>query len=329
MKYTKLGRSGLKISRLCLGTMNFGWVTDNSDSFKIMDSALESGINIFDTADCYGVSMYIDPFIGNGATEETIGEWFSQGNNRRDKIILSTKVFFPMGAGPNDEGLSAYHIKRSCEDSLRRLKTDHIDIYHMHQIDNDTSWEEIWQAMEQLVREGKITYVSSSNFAAWNIAEGQCRAEARHFMGIISDQSRYNLSARMLELEVIPACKKFGLSLLPWSPLEGGLLAGALKKVDLGRKAIPEVKQEIEKHYEQLKAYESFCDKKGEEPANIGLAWLLHQPIVAAPVIGPRNTGQLKSNLHSLDITLTQEDLDTLDKIWPGPSGKEAPEAYM
>src|SRR5512147_1313699 len=199
MEYIHLGRTGLKVSRLCLGTMNFGPQTSEPDSFAIMDRALATGVNFFDTADVYGWKL------GEGITEQIIGRWLAQGGGRRDQIVLATKAYNKMGEGPNERGLSAYHIRRACEESLRRLQTDHIDLYQMHHIERSTPWEEIWQAMEQLVREGKVIYIGSSNFAGWNLAQAQAEARARHFMGLVSEQSIYNLSNRTVELELIPA----------------------------------------------------------------------------------------------------------------------------
>jgi len=328
MEYTNIGRSGLKVSRLCLGTMNFGWVTDKSDSFKIMDNALESGINFIDTADCYGKTIQQKNGVGEGLTEEIVGEWLAKGGSRRERIVLATKVYYPMGTEPNDTGLSAYHIKRACEDSLKRLKTDHIDLYQMHHIDRQTPWEEVWQAMEQLVKEGKVTYIGSCNFAAWNIAQAQCIADSRNILGLISEQTVYNLNARLIEMEVIPACKELGLGLLPWSPLGRGILTGVLGKFESGRRSFDKrMRDKIEESRKSLEAYEAFCKKIGEDPAVVALAWLLHQPAVTAPIIGPRTMKQLKSGLASLDIKLSVEDLEALDKIWPGP-GNTAPEAY-
>ena len=235
MKYAYLGRSGLQVSRLGLGTMNFGMVTDEAPACEIMDAALEAGINYFDTADVYGGPQKPDIKKGYGVTEEIIGRWMAQGGGRREKIVLATKVYQPMDYGPNDRHLSAYHIRKACEDSLRRLQTDHIDLYQMHHIDRRTPWEEIWQAMELLVQQGKVLYVGSSNFAGWDIATAQGAATARHFMGLVSEQSLYNLTARTVELEVIPACRYHGLGLVPWSPLGAGMLGGALKKSKGGR----------------------------------------------------------------------------------------------
>jgi len=321
MQYTRLGRTGLSVSRLCLGTMNFGPLTGEADSFVIMDKALELGINFFDTANVYGWRK------GEGVTEQIIGRWLAQGGGRREKIVLATKVYGQMGDGPNDHKLSAYHIRHACDESLRRMQTDRIDLYQMHHIDRETPWEEIWQAMEQLVQAGKVLYVGSSNFAGWHIAQANGAAAARHFMGLVSEQSRYNLNVRMPELEVIPACRAYGLGLIPWSPLAGGLLGGALQKATEGRRADEEVQQEIEKHRPQLEAYEALCREMGEKPADVALAWLLHNPVVTAPIIGPRTLEQLTGSLRALEIKLSDEVMARLDTIWPGPGG-EAPEAY-
>ncbi|GAB4521290.1 MAG: aldo/keto reductase [Anaerolineae bacterium] len=320
MQYTNLGRTGLKVSRLCLGTMNFGPRTSEEESFAIMDKALELGINFFDTANRYGMPVSV------GLTEEIIGRWLAQGG-RRDKIVLATKVYGPMGEGVNDRGLSAYHIRKACEDSLRRLQTDHIDLYQMHHIDRSTPWEEIWQAMEILVQQGKVLYVGSSNFAGWHIAQAQAEAAKRNFMGLVSEQSLYNLAARTIELEVIPACRAYGLGLIPWSPLGGGLLAGVLDGQGGARRTSEGVQKALEKHRSQVEAYEALCRELGEKPADVALAWLLHNPAVTAPIIGPRTMDQLTGSLRALEIQLSDEVLKRLDEIWPGPGG-EAPEAY-
>jgi aryl-alcohol dehydrogenase-like predicted oxidoreductase len=321
MEYTSLGRTGLQVSRLCLGTMNFGPQTTEEDSYAIMDRALELGINFFDTANVYGWKF------GEGLTEQIIGRWLAQGGGRREKIVLATKVYNKMGEWPNERGLSAYHIRKACEDSLRRLQTDHIDLYQMHHVERSTPWEEIWQAMEQLVREGKVLYVGSSNFAGWHIAKAQAKAEKRNFMGLVSEQSLYNLNARMIELEVIPTCEDYGLGLIPWSPLGGGLLGGVLKKISEGRRASERMQESIEKHRPQIEAYENFCKDMGENPADVALAWLLHNPVVTAPIIGPRTMEQLNGSMRALEIKLSDDVLTTLDEIWPGPGGA-APEAY-
>lgn len=321
MEYTNLGRTGLKVSRLCLGTMNFGPKTSESDSFEIMDKALDLGINFFDTANVYGWK------IEEGITEQIIGRWLAQGGGRREKIVLATKVYGQMGEGPNDRQLSAYHIRRACEESLSRLQTDHIDLYQMHHVDRETPWEEIWPAMDLLVQQGKVLYVGSSNFAALHIAQAQCAAKERRILGLVSEQSLYNLNSRMIELEVIPACRSYGLGLIPWSPLAGGLLAGALGKDPQGRRASNHVKEAFQKHTDQLRAYEKLCGEIGEEPANVALAWLLHNPAVTSPIIGPRTLSQLEGSIRAAEIKLSEETITNLDDIWPGPGG-EAPEAY-
>lgn len=309
------------VSPLCLGTMNFGPQTTEGDSHAIMDKALELGINFFDTADVYGWKL------GEGVTEQIIGRWFLQGGGRRDKVVIATKVYNKMSEWPNGRGLSAYHIRRACEESLRRLQTDHIDLYQMHHVERSTPWEEIWQAMEQLVREGKVIYVGSSNFAGWHIAQAQCAAQQRHFMGLVSEQSLYNLNARTVELEVVPACQAYGLGLIPWSPLAGGLLGGVLQKQHEGRRASENTQKQIEKHRAKIEKYEAFCKEAGEQPADVGLAWLLHNPVVTAPIIGPRTMEQLTGSLRALEIKLAPESLKKLDEIFPGPGGA-APEAY-
>lgn len=416
MDYTQLGRTGLKVSRLCLGTMNFGPHTTEADSFTIMDKALELGLNFFDTANVYGGKM------GEGVTEQIVGRWLAQGNGRREKIVLATKVYGRMSEWPNDSRLSAYHIRRACEDSLRRLQTDHLDLYQMHHIDRHTPWDEIWQAMETLVQQGKVLYVGSSNFAGWHLAQAQEAAQARHFLGLVSEQSIYNLNDRLVELEVIPACRAYGLGLIPWSPLAGGLLGGTagglkatgsklaqsalnklplkragnalknlsaasasvrdrllpklkaqldpaldLSKVDAARQAIDNMYQTLlkeekivlsraeksrvleavvqtltappgrrsserqraylEKHRAQMQRYEKLCASMSEKPADVALAWLLHNPVVTAPIIGPRTLDQFTGSLRALEIKLSAETLKELDAIWPGPGG-EAPEAY-
>ncbi len=327
MDYRHLGRSGLKVSRLALGTMNFGMVTDETESFSIMDEALEHGVNLFDTADVYGGPQSPDMEQGYGISEEIIGRWLAQDARRRERIVLATKVYQPMGTGPNDRHLSAYHIRQACEDSLRRLQTDHIDLYQMHHVDRSTPWEEVWQAMEQLVREGKMLYVGSSNFAGWDIATAQQLAAQRHFMGLVSEQSLYNLTARTVELEVIPALRHYGVGLIPWSPLAGGLLAGALKGTVEDRPIGSSVRQQIDDHRSALEAYEAFCDELGEQPADVALAWLLHQPAVTATIVGPRTRDQLTASQRALEVDLPDDALVRLDEIWPGPGG-EAPQAY-
>jgi aryl-alcohol dehydrogenase-like predicted oxidoreductase len=320
MQYTHLGRTGLKVSRLALGTMNFGPHTSEADSFAILDRALELGINFIDTANVYGWKT------GEGITERIVGRWLAQGGGRRESVVLATKVYGKMGEGPNDSRLSAYHIRLAVEGSLKRLQTDHLDLYQFHHIDLETPWEEIWQAVERLVQEGKVTYIGSSNFAGWQLAHAQGIAKSRHFLGLVSEQSLYNLTERTIELEVIPAARALGIGVIPWSPLAGGALGGILS--NSGARRLSELTQKrLEKHRDQLTAYENLAAEIGEKPADIALAWLLHNPVVTAPIIGPRTLEQLDGSLRALEISLTEEVVNHLDNIWPGPGG-EAPQAY-
>ncbi|HEY1692475.1 MAG TPA: aldo/keto reductase [Polyangiaceae bacterium] len=321
MEITRLGRTGLKVSRICLGTMNFGPQTEEPESHRIMDRALDAGINFFDTANVYGWGE------NKGKTETILGRWLAQGGARRERVVLATKVYAPMFEYPNGGRLSALAIRRACDESLRRLQTDRIDLYQMHHVDRDTPWEEIWQAMDVLVQQGKVLYVGSSNFAAWNVVQANETARQRHMLGLVSEQSLYNLAARTVELEVVPACMAYGVGILPWSPLQGGLLGGALKKAAEGRRAGERIQKLVDKHRPQLEAYEGLCAEMGEKPANVGVAWLLGRPGVTAPIVGPRTMEQLEDALHASAMKLGDDVTKKLDAIWPGPGG-QAPEAY-
>ncbi len=328
VKHKRLGKHGVLVSNICLGTMNFGWHTSEEDSFKIMDRALELGINFFDTADVYGWSEQ------HGYTEEIIGRWLAQGGGRRDAVVLATKVYNPVDRKENlpevnsdGSSLSAYKIRKHCEGSLKRLQTDRIDLYQMHHIDQHCPWDETWQSFDTLIKQGKVVYVGSSNFAGWNIATACQEASKRGIVGLVSEQSIYNLDNRMIELEVIPACRHYGLGLIPWSPLAGGLLGGALQKLKVGRRADEEYLKQLEAKRNQLEQYEALCKKIGHPPAEVALAWLLHNPIVTAPIVGPRTVEQLESAVRAANIQLDEEVLKKLDEIFPGPGG-EAPMAY-
>src|SRR5215213_8797304 len=325
MAYAHLGRSGLRVSRIGLGTMSFGFTADEPASSAIMDTAVEAGINLFDTADVYGGLQTPDMEKGYGVSEEIIGRWL-QRSGRRDDIVLATKVYQPMGLGRNDRRLSAYHLRRACEASLRRLQTDHIDLYQMHHVDRATPWDEIWQGMEQLVREGKISYVGSSNFAGWDVALAQCAASARHFMGLTSEQSLYNLAVRAVELELIPALRSLGIGLIPYSPLHAGLLAGALEAATEARISDDSTLHRIEAHRDQLEAYEELCRELGANPVDVALAWLLRNPVVSAVIVGATTIEELRSDLGALSVPLEADVVERLDRIWPGPG--EAPQAY-
>src|SRR3954452_3770778 len=321
MEYTHLGRSGLRVSRLVLGTMNFGPQTEEPDSHRIMDRALEHGINFFDTANVYGWKQ------GEGITEQIIGRWFAQGGGRREKVVIATKLYGSMSEWPNDTFLSARNIRLACDASLRRLQTDYIDLYQMHHVDRDTPFEEIWEAMDVLRQQGKIVYVGSSNFAGWHLAKANETAKARNSYGLVAEQSLYNLAQRTVELEVLPAARDSGLGVIPWTPLAGGLLSGLLSRdISGGRSADERVQGTMDKYRPQVEQYEKFCDELGHAPAVVALAWLLHQPAVTAPIIGPRTPEQLTSALEALEVTLDSGTLARLDEIWPGPGGA-APEA--
>jgi aryl-alcohol dehydrogenase-like predicted oxidoreductase len=321
MDYRHLGRLGLKVSPFCLGTMNFGPQTSEEDSVAIMDRALELGINFFDTANVYGWKK------GEGVTEQIVGRWFAQGGGRRERVLLATKVYGEMGDWPNESRLSAHHIRRACDESLRRLQTDHIDIYQMHHVYRAAPWEEIWQAFETLVAQGKVLYVGSSNFAGWHIARANEAAAGRRFLGLVSEQCFYNLAHRTSELEVLPACETYGMGVIPWSPLARGLLGGILQKIEGGRRASEITQRELAEHRDQVEAYEKLCADLGETPADVALAWLLANPVVTAPIIGPRTLEQLDGSMRALDLTLDEDTLQRLDEIFPGPGGP-APEAY-
>ncbi len=333
MDYTHLGRSGLSVSRLCLGTMNFGPLLDEAASHRLMDTALEHGLNFFDTANRYGGPASPPGQVARtdaahvGWTEEIIGNWFAGGSSRRERTVLATKVYGAMEEWPNASGLSALNIRQACDASLHRLRTDHIDLYQMHHVDLDTPWEEIWEAMEVLRQQGKIIYAGSSNHAGWHLAKGQEAANRRGLVGLVSEQSLYNLAERTIELEVLPACRDYGIGVIPWSPLHGGLLGGILRKQDRSRSGGGHATQLLETHRAAIEAYESFCDELGEQPADVALAWLLHQNGVTAPIIGPRTAEQFTGSLRALEITLDAGALDRLDKIFPGPGGP-APQAY-
>lgn len=326
--HKRLGKHGVLVSNLCLGTMNFGWHTSEEDSFKIMDRALELGINFFDTADVYGWA------VEHGATEEIIGRWFAQGGGRRDAVVLATKVYNMISRkaslsepNSNRRNLSAMKIKKHCDASLKRLQTDWIDLYQMHHVDRDCPWDETWQAFDSLVKQGKIVYVGSSNFAGWDIATACQEASKRGLMGLVSEQSIYHLDNRMIELEVVPACRHYGLGLIPWSPLGGGLLGGALEKLQTGRRKGEEFEQKVQAKRDKLEKYEALCKELGEPPAVVALAWLLHNPIVTAPIIGPRTVEQLEDAVRATEVRLDEDVMKKLDEIFPGPGG-EAPMAY-
>ncbi|MEU1025654.1 aldo/keto reductase [Streptomyces sp. NPDC005904] len=322
MKHANLGRSGLVVGRLGLGTMNFGTHTPEPEAHAIMNLALDKGVNLFDTANTYGARL------GEGITEQIIGNWLAEDPARRDRIVLATKVYGMMGRRPNSGRLSAFHVRKACEDSLRRLRTDHIDLFQVHHVDRTTPWEETWQALDLLRTQGKVTYIGTSNFAGWHLTRAQEHARQHHTPGPVSEQSVYNLLERTVELEVLPACREYGIGLLPYSPLQGGLLGGAVRRgAGGGRAAEPASGKRLKRHHERIAAYEKWCADQGLPPAQVALAWLLHQPGVTAPILGPRVAEQLDQGLAALKISLEKSQLKELDALFPGPGGP-APEAY-
>ena len=321
MDHVHLGRSGLSVSRLCLGTMNFGPETTEADSHAIMDRALDVGINFFDTANVYGWKQ------GEGITEQIIGRWFAGGEGRRDKTVIATKLYGSMSDWPNDTFLSARNIRRACDASLKRLQTDHIDLYQMHHVDRSTPWDEIWEAFEVLRTQGKVLYFGSSNHAGWHIVKAMETARRRGQTGLVSEQSIYNLLKREVELEVLPACGDYGIGVIPWSPLHGGLLGGVIRKTDEGKRRLEgRAKDSLEDNRAAIQQWEDLCDQLGHPPGDVALAWLLHQPAVAAPIIGPRTMEQLEASLRALKVSLDEAALARLDEIFPGPG--PAPESY-
>ncbi|MCL7425209.1 aldo/keto reductase [Streptomyces sp. YS415] len=327
MKYTQLGRTGLKVSRLVLGTMNFGPQTDEADSHAIMDAALDAGINFFDTANVYGWGE------AKGRTESIIGSWFAKGGDRRDKVVLATKVYGNMGADgpawPNHDKLSALNIRRAVDASLKRLGTDYIDLYQFHHIDRDTPFEEIWQAIDVLVQQGKILYAGSSNFPGYKIAQANETAARRGSYGLVSEQCLYNLYERRAEMEVIPAAQDYGLGVIPWSPLHGGLLGGVIRKeAEGGRRASGRAADTLADPAARarLQSYEDLLDKHGVEPGEAALAWLLTRPGVTGPIVGPRTAQQLDSAVKAAELELSEELLTGLEEIFPGPG--PSPEAF-
>jgi NDP-hexose 2,3-enoyl reductase len=318
MRYTNLGRTGLTVSRLCVGTMNFGWQIGEEQSHAVLDRAVEHGLNFVDTANMYGSET------GDGLSERIIGSWLDKSGNR-DAVVLATKVYAPMSDRPNDRGLSARNIIASCEASLRRLRTDWIDLFQMHHVDRQTPWAEIWQAMETLVVQGKIRYAGSSNFAGWHLARAQASADRRDFLGLVSEQCKYNLLTRQPELEVLPAAAELGIGILPYSPLHFGALSGALRKQTPGRTLL-HAAERVEPHRAALERYETLCDDLGREPTEVAIGWLLSRPEVTAPVLGPRTPDQLDLPSAVLDDPLPDDVLRSLDEIFP-PAGR-APEAW-
>ena len=332
MQYTKLGRSSLEVSRICLGTMHFGGVAPEEECFKIMDRALELGINFFDTANVYGGR-------GNhGHSETIIGKWFSQRPGSRDKVVLATKVYGNMADAdlPNEErGISLYKVRKHCADSLRRLQTDHIDLYQVHHFVRNMSGEEFWGIFEKLVADGDVLYMGSSNFPGWGLAKFQLLAWQRGFMGLVSEQTQYNLLSRFPELDVLPAAREFGIGVIPYMPIAGGLLTGKLSAPDGSRthSVSKEYGIDLGEHNTQLMGFSKLCRELGEKEHIVAIAWTLAHPAVASPIVGIRTVEQLDGIERAADLKLSPEVLAKLDQLFDINHGRplqpgEAPEAF-
>jgi NDP-hexose 2,3-enoyl reductase len=331
MEYAHLGRAGVVVSRLGLGTLGFGPEVAPPNAHAIMDRAHEHGINYIDTSNVYGHKH------GEDWAEEVIGRWFAQGGGRRDRTVIATKVYEAQSDWPNDGRLSALHIRQACDASLARLQTDHIDLYQMHHIDRNTPWDEIWEAMEVLRTQGKILYVGSSNFAGWHIAQAQEAAKRRHFLGLASEQSLYNLMTRDIERELLPAAQEYGLGVLAWSPLNRGMLGGILERERQGTlpanfdgtSATGPTRGNaawLEEWRARLEQYEALCAELGAAPAQVALAWLLSRPGVTCSIVGPVSVDQLDEAVSSLEVRLEEKVLARLDEVFPGY--RTAPEDY-
>lgn len=330
MNHRTLGASGLRVSPVALGTMNFGPVTPEPEAHRILDVAVELGVNLIDTADVYGADAnrtVADYTQKKGRTEEIIGSWLAADPARRDRIVLISKAYGRMGDGANDMYLSAAHLRAACDASLRRLGTDHLDVFMLHHVDRSTGWPEIWEVLADLRQAGKIRYAGTSNFAGWQLAKGQEAANVRGLLGIVVEQSIYNLMERTVELEVLPACRDYGIGLMPYSPLNSGLLGGILTKTSTAaRSSSARAVEQLGTRREQIATYEAFCHDLGHPPAVVAQAWLCHQPGVTAPIVGARTVEHLADGVAAANLTLSRSDLDTLDTLFPGPGA--APEAY-
>jgi len=311
LEYRRLGRSGLKVSRLCLGTLNLGGSTSRDDSLRLIHSALGAGINFIDTADYYN----------NGASEEIVGQAI-QG--RRDQVVVGTKVFFPVGEGPNDCGLSRYHIMNQVEVSLRRLQTDHIDLLQLHRPDPETPVDETLRAMDDLIRQGKVRYIGTSVFSAWRIVEALWTSDRFNLNRVVSEQSPYCALLRRLEKELQPVCDKYGVGLITFGALGHSLLTGKYRHGE----PPPAGSRGAERGWNitgpaweaRLKAVEGFielAEEKGVPPTQLAVAWVLQNPSITSVIIGPKTVEHVQDSLAALDMGLTKAELDRIDELVP------------
>ena len=312
MKYRRLGRSGLRISPLVLGTMNFGSPTDKGEAFRIIDLAIEVGINLLDCADIYA----------DGESERILGEALTR-NGKRKEIFVTSKVFWRTGTGPNDQGNSKHHIIKSCEDSLKRLKTDYLDIYFLHRTDFDVPQEESLEALDILVKQGKVRYIACSTHPPWRTVEALCISDQYHYPKFICEQPPYNLLDRRIENEIIPMCCAYDLGIITWSPLAQGVLAcryeNATSFPKSSRGTLKEVYAEriTQRGIEVSLESATRAREKGYTPAQFAVAWVIGQPGITGAIIGPRDLEQFEGLLPALDITLDETDLEFCDALVP------------
>ena len=321
MDYRSFGRTGVKVSALCLGTMNFGGRTDEKDSATIINHALDAGINFVDTANVYGHDP-ADFDIGRGRSEEIIGRTLKQ-NGKRSRVVLATKAHFPMRDDPNAQGSGRRHLIEQCEASLRRLQTDVIDLYQLHHPTNDVPVDETLRALDDLIRAGKVRYIGTSSFAAWQIVESVWVSKEWGLNRFVCEQPVYNLLDRRVERELIPMAQTYGLAIIPWSPMAGGLLTGRYRR---GQTPPPDSRYDsfwqrpdylTDAVFDVLDVVEALAAEKDCTPTQIALRWCLDQPGITSPIIGPRTLSHLQNNLDTLDITLSAEDHQRLDAIAP------------
>jgi aryl-alcohol dehydrogenase-like predicted oxidoreductase len=321
MEYTKLGRSTMSVSRICLGTMHFGPKASEEESHLILDRALEMGINFIDTANVYGGES------GRGRSEEIIGSWLASRPTARNDIVLATKVYNPMAPGvPNEDGgFSAYKVRKHLADSLRRLQTDHVDLYQVHHIDETVSAEELWGTYERVVADGDVLYAGSSNYSGWGLAKAQMQAWSRGFIGFISEQTQYNLLSRVPEMEVLPAAQDFGIGVIVYMPLGGGLLTGKTESFDGSRTR--QVEQEygisIGPQNSQFTDFSAVCRELGEPEHVVAIAWVLQHPAVDSAIVGVRTVEQLDGLDRAAELTLDEAVLARLDEIFDINKGRK------
>jgi len=323
MEYVRLGRAGLKVSQICMGTMQFGWTADEATAYEVLDAAFEAGVNFIDTADVY--SRWVDGNPG-GVAETIIGKWLKQHPGRRSEVVLATKVRGRMGEGPNDEGLSRVHVMQAVDRSLERLQVDSIDLYQLHAPDRSTPIEETLRALDDLTRQGKVRYIGCSNFKAWQLMQALWASDRHGLASFASLQPHYHLLHRgEFEAELQAVCLEYGLGVIPYSPLAGGFLTGKYQRDQpapegsrgAGSQRMARYVAE-ESSWELLDALGETAKRHGASRSQVALAWILRQPAITSPIIGPRSLDQLEDNLGACDLELSNDELEELDRITLG-----------